>query len=152
MMDKGRWKGCEPWKFDIGKGRWEAVDKGERRTIQTYRDLDVYNLAYNLAMEIFAITGKFPKEERYSLTDQVRRSSRSVCANIGEGFAKRKYENIFKSSLNSALGESEETKLWLDFAVDCGYLAEEKHAVLRRGYEQVGAMTWTLMNRWESFK
>ena len=103
-------------------------------------------------MEIFHISGKFPKDERYSLTDQIRRSSRSVCANIVEGFAKRKYENVFKSSLNAALGESEETKLWLDFSVDCGYLAQEKQAVLCRGYEQVGAMTWTLMKRWESFK
>ena len=120
--------------------------------IQTYRDLDVYNLAYNLAMEVFEVTAKFPKEERYSLTDQMRRSSRSVCSNIVEGFAKRKYENVFKSSLNAALGESEETKLWLDVSVDCGYLAEEKHAVLCRGYEQVGAMAWSLMSRWESFK
>ena len=149
-MDDGKWKGCDPWAFDRRKGRWEPVDKSGRRGIQTYRDLDVYNLAYNLAMEIFEITAKFPKEERYSLTDQIRRSSRSVCANIVEGFAKRKYENVFKSGLNAALGESEETKLWLDFAVDCGYLGEEKCAVIFCGYEQVGAMAWTLMKRWRA--
>jgi four helix bundle protein len=146
------WMGCEDWKFDGGKGRWEPVDQSGRRVIQTYKDLDVYNLAYNLAMEIFQLSGKFPKEERYSLVDQMRRSSRSVCANVVEGYAKRRYENVFKSSLNAALGESEETKLWLDFAMDCEYLLPEKHAVMFRGYEQVGAMTWTLMTRWESFK
>ena len=103
-------------------------------------------------MEIFHISGKFPKDERYSLTDQIRRSSRSVCANIVEGFAKRKYENIFKSSLNAALGESEETGLWLNFAVDYEYIADEIYARLEKGYQQVGAMTWTLMSKWESFK
>ena len=144
----GKWMGCEMWKLDIGKGRWEAVDKGGRRTIQTYRDLDVYNLAYNLAMEIFEISARFPKEERYSLTDQMRRSSRSICANIVEGFAKRKYENIFKSSLNAALGESEETGIWLNFAVDCEYIADEIYARLEKGYQQVGAMAWSLMTKW----
>ena len=100
------------------------------------------------------ITGLWQVSGRNDLTyqERVQRSSRSVCANIVEGFAKRKYENIFKSSLNAALGESEETKLWLDFAVDCGYLLDEKQAVLCRVYEQVGAMAWTLMKRWESFK
>jgi four helix bundle protein len=102
-------------------------------------------------MEIFRVSARFPKEERYSLTDQIRRSSRSVCSNIVEGFAKRRHEAVFKNSLNDSLGESEETKLWLNFALDCGYLSPEDHKRLTAGYDQVGAMLWTLMTRWETF-
>ncbi len=78
-------------------------------------DLEVYRLAFDLAMEVFELTKKFPKEEKYSLTDQIRRSSRSVPINIREGFAKRRYENLFIRHLNDAMGSSEETRGWLDF-------------------------------------
>lgn len=81
--------------------------------IKSIDDLKVYNLAFELAMEIFKLTLNFPKEERFSLTDQIRRSSRSVAINIREGFAKRKYENVFIRHLNDALGSSEETRGWL---------------------------------------
>ena len=104
-----------------------------------------------LAMEIFRVSARFPKEERYSLTDQIRRSSRSVCSNIVEGFAKRRHEAVFKNSLNNSLGESEETRLWLNFALDCGYLSAEDHERLTTGYNQVGAMLWTLMIKWQKF-
>jgi four helix bundle protein len=123
-----------------------------RKRIQSYRDLDVFNLAYTLAMEVFHLTTRFPKEERYALVDQMRRSSRGVCGNIVEGFAKRRHENVFKNSLNNSLGESEETKLWLDFALDCEYIQADEHARLTVGYNQVSAMLWTLMTRWETFK
>ena len=112
----------------------------------------MFNLAYTLAMEVFRLTARFPKEERYALVDQMRRSSRGVCGNIVEGFAKRRYEAVFKNSLNDSLGESEETKLWLDFALDCDYMQEEEHKRLTVGYSQVSAMLWTLMTKWESFK
>lgn len=95
---------------------------------------------------------RFPKEERYALVDQVRRSSRNVCSNIVEGFAKRRHENVFKNSLNDSLGESEETKLWLDFALDCAYIQPDEHKTLTTGYEQIGGMLWTLMTRWQTFK
>lgn len=79
-MERRRYAGCEPWVFD--GGRWRPEEKCERRQIRSHRDLDVYNLAYTLAMEVFRLTASFPKAERYALTDQVRRSSRSVCGNI----------------------------------------------------------------------
>jgi four helix bundle protein len=142
--------GCEPWEFDGEK--WVPRNAAERKRIQSHRDLEVFNLAYTLAMEVFYLTRRFPREERYALTDQMRRSSRSVCSNIVEGFAKRRYENVFKNSLNDSLGESEETKLWLDFSLDCGYIQADDHRRLTAGYEQVGAMLWALMTRWESLR
>jgi four helix bundle protein len=103
-------------------------------------------------MEVFRLTARFPKEERYALVDQMRHSSRSVCGNIVEGFAKRRYEAVFKNSLNDSLGESEETKLWLDFALDCGYIQADEHKMLIIGYEQVSSMLWTLMTRWKTLQ
>ena len=119
--------------------------------IKTIKDLKVYNLAYKLAMDIFSVTKKFPKEEVYSLTDQVRRSSRSVAINIREGFAKRKYEQVFIRHLNDALGSSEETRGWLDFAMDCDYLLKEDHVSLDQQYDEVNAMLFSLMNNWKTF-
>lgn len=145
-----RWAGCDPWEFDGEK--WVPQELKARKPIQSYRDLDVFNLAYTLSMEVFRLTTKFPKEERYALVDQMRRSSRSVCGNIVEGFAKRRHEAVFKNSLNDSLGESEETKLWVDFALDCEYIQGEEHKTLTIGYEQVSAMLWTLMTRWEIFQ
>ena len=148
-MEQWKWVGCEPWRFD-GE-RWVPQDGGTRKQIRSYRDLDVFNLAYTVAMEVFRLTTRFPKEERYALVDQMRRSSRSVCGNIVEGFAKRRHEAVFKNSLNNSLGEAEETKVWLDFALDCRYLSEEDHQHLTIGYDQVSAMLWTLMTKWETF-
>lgn len=144
-----RYIGSEVWVFD-GE-RWKPKEKGERRRIRSYRDLDVYNLAYTLAMRVFRVTAGFPKVERYALTDQVRRSSRSVCSNIVEGFAKRRYTKVFKNALNDSLGESEETKMWLDFALDCEYITTEENRELTAGYKQVSAMLWTLMTKWKDF-
>ena len=87
--------------------------------IKTVSDLEVFQLSYNFAMDIFRITRTFPKEERYSLTDQLIRSSRSISANIAEGWGKRIYENDFKRHLTYAIGSLEETKVWLLFAKDC---------------------------------
>jgi four helix bundle protein len=140
---------CEEWVFD-GKA-WVPKSGKHHRQIHSCRDLDVFNLAYTLAMEIFRLSARFPKEERYALTDQIRRSSRAVCSNVAEGFAKRRHEAVFKNSLNNSLGEAEETKVWLDFALDCRYLSEEAHRRLTIGYDQVSAMLWTLMTKWETF-
>jgi four helix bundle protein len=105
-----------------------------------HRDLKVYQLAYRLAMEIFRCSKTFPEDERYSLTSQIRRSSRSVAANIAEGYRKRQYPNMFVSKLADCDGEATETQVWLDFTRDCGYLSPEHHKELKAGYEEVGRM------------
>lgn len=105
-----------------------------------HRDLKVFQLSYRLAMEIFHLTRHFPREEVYSLTDQIRRSSRSVAANIAEAFRKRRYPNMLISKLTDCDGEATETQVWLDFALDCGYLSQEDHDRLTSGYEEVGRM------------
>ena len=123
-----------------------------QKKIKSVNDLKVYNLSYKLAMEIFKSTKRFPKEETYSLTDQIRRSSRSVAINIREGFAKRRYENVFIRHLNDALGSSEETRGWLDFSLDCKYLSDREYENLDNKYQEVGAMLYTLMNSWQNYE
>jgi four helix bundle protein len=108
-------------------------------------------MAYILAMEIFEITKKFPKEETYSLIDQMRRSSRSVAINIREGYAKRRYEQVFLRHLNDSLGSSEETRGWLDFARDCKYMTKDVHKKLDERYDEVNAMLYSLTINWQSF-
>ena len=119
--------------------------------IKSVRDLNVYQLAYRLAMEIFEITKRFPKEETYSLTDQMRKSSRSVAINIREGYAKRRYEQVFIRHLNDSLGSSEETRGWLDFARDCRYITEDEYKKLDDRYDEVNAMLYRLTNNWQNF-
>ena len=116
-----------------------------------HRDLKVYQLAYKLAMEIFHLSKAFPKEEIYSLTDQIRRSSRSVAANLAERFRKRRYPNMFVSKLTDCDAEGTETQVWLDFAFDCGYLSKENRDRLTAGYEEVGKMLSGMMADPERF-
>jgi len=94
---------------------------GEKR-IRSQRDLEVYRMGFEAAMKIFEVTKRFPKEERYSLTDQIRRSSRSVCANVAGAWRRRRYEGSFVYRLNDSEAEATETQVWLEFAVKCGYL------------------------------
>ena len=108
--------------------------------LRGHRDLKVFQLAYSLAMEIFHLSKSFPREEVYSLTNQIRRSSRSVPANIAEGFRKRRYPNMFVSKLADSDGEGTETQVWLDFALDCGYTSKTNRDRLTAGYEEVGRM------------
>ena len=105
--------------------------------IRTHKDLDVYNLAFEAAMEIFEITKKFPAEEKYSLTDQIRRSSRSVCANLAEAFRKRKYPKAFVTKLSDSEGEAAETQVWLDFALKYGYIEDSTYAQLLEKYDNI---------------
>ena len=119
--------------------------------LKGHRDLKVYQLAYKLAMDIFNASKSFPKEEKYSLTDQIRRSSRSIAANIAEGFRKRQYPKMFVSKLADSDGEAAETQVWLDFARDCEYLLPARHTELIRGYEEVGKMLGTMMSMPEKF-
>ena len=117
-----------------------------------YKDLNVYKLAYSLSMEIFEVTKKFPKEEKYSLTDQIRRSSRSITANIAEGWAKRRFENVFKRHLMDSLGSAEEVKVWLDFAQQAMYIDEQMHKRLFQEYTEIALMLDALVKRWKTYK
>ncbi len=119
--------------------------------LKGHRDLKVFQLAYKLAMEIFEASKSFPKEEKYSLTDQIRRSSRSVAANIAEGFRKRQYPKMFVSKLADADGEATETQVWLDFARDCEYLPIAHYEELTKGYEETGKMLGKMMSIPEKF-
>jgi four helix bundle protein len=119
--------------------------------IKSPKDLIVYQKAYVLSMEIFAVSKGFPAEEKYSLTDQIRRSSRSVCTNLREAWAKRRYEAHFVSKLTDADGENGETETWLDFAHDGGYLTKGDHAIFTEKCNEVGAMLGSMINDPSSF-
>lgn len=123
----------------------------EYQQLKGHRDLKVYQLAYKLAMDIYHASKSFPKEEKYSLTDQIRRSSRSIAANIAEGFRKRQYPKMFVSKLADADGEAAETQVWLDFARDCEYMSPQVQAELTKGYEEVGKMLGAMMSMPEKF-
>ncbi len=105
--------------------------------IRTHFELEVYKMAFDCAMEIFELSKLFPKEEKYSLTDQIRRSSRSVAANIAKGFRKRRYSKYFISKLVDAEGEAAETQSWLQFAVECNYLKKEAAEKLIEKYDKI---------------
>lgn len=105
--------------------------------IQSHEELNVYQLAFKAAMRIFEISKGFSRDERYSLTDQIRRSSRSVCSNVAEAWRKRRYEAAFVSKLNDAESEAAETQTWLRFAVECGYLSEEATQELHQTYDYI---------------
>jgi len=113
--------------------------------LRGHRDLKVHQMAYRLAMESFHLSRSFPKEELYSLTDQIRRSSRSVAANIAEGFRKRRYPNMLINKLTDCDAEATETQVWVDFALDCGYISRENYEHLTAGYEEVGKMLSGMM-------
>ena len=116
-----------------------------------YKDLKVYQLSYRLAMEIFEETKLFPKEERFSLTDQIRRSSRSILANIAEAWKKRLYPKMFVSKIMDAAGEAGETEVWLDVSKDAGYLGKEKHSYFAAGCDEVNRMLFGMSGKPESF-
>jgi len=118
----------------------------EKKLIKTHRDLEVYKTSFDIAMQIFEKSKSFPIEERYSLTDQVRRSSRSVCANLGEAWRKRRYEASFISKLSDAEAEAAETQVWLEFAVQCGYLGVEIGGELLASYENIIGKIISLIN------
>ena len=108
--------------------------------IRKHKDLEVYKLAFETAMEIFELTTLFPKEERYSLTDQIRRSSRSVAANIAEAFRKRRYPKAFISKLSDSEGEAAETQVWIDFALKCKYIDNEMYEKFFDKYDHIISM------------
>ncbi len=108
--------------------------------IRSFREMDVYNLALKVAARIFKITKEFPKEERYSLTDQIRRSSRAVNALVAEAWARRRYKAAFINKINEALGETMETQAWLDHALACAYINSNLFDEIDDAWQHVGAM------------
>jgi four helix bundle protein len=119
--------------------------------IESAKELNVYALAYELAMTIFEISKTFPSEEKYALTSQIRRSSRSVCLNLREAWAKRRYEAHFVSKLTDCDGENSETDSSLDFARDCQYITQEQQADLVALCREVGKMLGSMINNPRSF-
>ncbi len=120
-------------------------------SVRGYKDLKAYQLAFHLAMEIFKRSKGFPEEERYSLTSQIRRSSRSVASNIAEGYRKRQYPNMFLSKMADCDAEATETQVWLDFARECGYLSTEDHKRLAAGYQELGRILNGIMANPQKF-
>src|SRR5215475_11334043 len=114
--------------------------QGERRAIKRHTELEVYKRAFAVAMRIFEVTKSFPQDERYAMVDQMRRSSRSVCANLAEAWRKRRYEAAFISKLSDSEAEAAETQTWIQFAVECGYLSRETAATLYTEYEAILGM------------
>ena len=134
-----------------GRGRKsEGVDM-ETKQINSAKDLRVYKRAYALAIDIFKVSKKWPSDEKYSLTDQIRRSSRSVCANLREAWAKRRYVAHFISKLTDVDGENSETDTWLDFAMDCGYLSVVDYSHFTKQCKEIGAMLGSMLNNPASF-
>lgn len=108
-----------------------------KKFIRSHTELEVYQLSFDAAMQIFELSKRFPMEERFSLTDQIRRSSRSVTANVAEAWRKRRYENAFVAKLNDCEAEAAETQVWLTYAVKCNYLDPEIARELYRLYDQI---------------
>lgn len=119
--------------------------------IQSFRELNVYKKAFDAAMEIFDLVKSFPSDERFSLTDQIKRSSRSVCANLAEGWRKRRYKAVFINKLTDSCQEAAETQTWLEFALKCGYMKEEDFRRLDEHYEHIFAMLLTMERKVDSF-
>ena len=121
------------------------------KTNQGFKDLMAYQKAFQQACQIFDITLTFPKEEKHSLTDQIRRSSRSVCANLAEGYRKRDYHKHFQLKLTDCQGENSETLVWLDFALHCQYITEVDYTKLIKLNEEVGRLMSYMVNNPEKF-
>ena len=119
--------------------------------IKSFRELDVYQLALQQAKKIFIVTQDFPKEERYSLIDQIRRSSRAVNAMLAEAWGRRRYPPAFINKVNEALGEALETQAWLDHAHQCGYLSSGQYHELDEAWQHIGAMLNRMMARANQF-
>jgi four helix bundle protein len=121
------------------------------KVIKSHRELDVYKIAFDVSMEIFEITKEFPKEERYSLTDQLRRASRSVCANISEAFRKRRYPKSFISKLSDSEAEAAETQCWLEFSYECKYINKNDFEKLYKIYDNILGKLVRMINQSEKW-
>ena len=124
---------------------------GRKKKVIRHTDLEVYKRAFAAAMRVFQLSKRFPPEEKFSLTDQSRRSSRSVAANIAEGWRKRRYPASFVNKFNDSEGEAAETQSWLQFAVECGYLKPDDTRDLYREYDEIIAMLLNIQNHPEQW-
>lgn len=122
-----------------------------KELVRKHQDLEIYKMAFDMAMQIFELSKKFPVEERYSLTDQIRRSSRSVCANLAEAWRKRRYEAAFVAKLNDCESKAAETQTWIEFSVKCGYLDVEIGRELYGTYNQILSGLVNMINHSESW-
>ena len=132
----------------LAKGRMD----GRSELIRKHTDLRVYQRSFDAAMGVFNLSKKFPQEERYSLTDQCRRSSRSVCANLSEAWRKRRYAAAFVSKLSDSEAEAAETQTWLQFAVKCAYVDAEEVRDLYAEYDKIIGMLVNMINKPEAWK
>ncbi len=123
----------------------------EKKEYSDFRSLLAYKKSFELAMEIFHISKLFPKEEKYSLTDQIRRSSRSVCTNLSEGYKKRIYPAHFLLKISDCLGENSETQVWLEFAFSCEYIDNLKYQELCLKNDEIGKLLLFMYNNPEKF-
>ena len=119
--------------------------------IRHFRDLEVYRRAFNAAMTIFRLTKQFPVDERYSLVDQIRRASRSVCSNLAEAWRKRRYIAVFKNKVTDSMQEASETQCWLEFSLACNYIEQATFENLDREYEEIIAMLKSMELKSEKF-
>ena len=119
--------------------------------IMSFRDLDVYKLGLEEAKKIFILTKSFPSEEKYSLSDQIRRSSRAVNALLAEAWARRRYVAAFTNKVNETLGEAMETQAWVDHALACAYIERERHRELDDAWQRIGAMLNRMIERADDF-
>ena len=122
-----------------------------KRYIKHFRDLEVYQRAFMAAMTIFQMTKDFPSEERYSLVDQIRRASRSVCSNLSEAWRKRRYIAVFKNKVTDSMQEASETQCWLEFSLACEYIEQATFENLDNEYEEIIAMLNSMENKAEKF-
>ena len=132
-------------------GRETIGELKETKRINSVRELKVYRLAFEGAMEIFEISKTFPKEEKYSLIDQIRCSSRSVCTNLSEGWRKRRYRAVFINKLSDAAQEAAETQTWLEFCLLCNYVSQDFFEKLDEKYEHIFAMLVTMEKKADTF-
>jgi four helix bundle protein len=149
----GRWQ--------VAGGRWQVAGAAAGAVAvagvssglmdEGFRSLKVYRMAFALSMEIFEMTKGFPQQERYALTDQIRRASRSVCANIAEAYRKRQYPSHFSSKASDADAEAAETSVWIDFAKACQYITESTYQKWIKKYDEVGRMLGGMVNHPEKF-
>jgi four helix bundle protein len=120
-------------------------------SLRSHKELNVYQSSFKVSMEIFKLTKAFPEEEKYSLISQIRRSSRSVCANLAEAFRKRRYEKAFISKLSDSEGEAAETQVWLEYSLECGYLPIQKYNALISEYEKILGMLVNMIRQPEKW-
>ena len=135
----------------MDEARWTKDEEKRTRKIGSVRELEVYKLAFDAAMQIFELSKGFPADEKYSLIDQIRRSSRSVCSNLAEAWRKRKYKAVFINKLSDAAQEAAETQTWLEFALACDYIQDKIFKKFDEQYEHIFAMLITMERKVETF-